>query len=156
MKNAKKLLALLLALLVFSGAAVTSFAAVAEETEPNNSKEEATAYDIEDVATGSLSDAEDVDWYTVTVKTPGSATVKLTQEGTDVFEVAVYDSSDKELVSFTASDENPESSSFTVNPGEYYIKVSAGSVISGVTYTVDFTSVIAENSETEDNNDIAF
>ncbi len=155
MKNAKKLLALFMALLVFSGAAVTSFAAGAEETEPNNSKEEATAYDIEDVATGSLSDAGDVDWYKVTVKNPGSAKVKLTQEGTDVFEVAVYDSADKELVSFTASDENPESSSFTVNPGEYYIKVSAGSVISGVKYTVDFTSFIAENSETEDNNDIA-
>ncbi len=155
MKNAKKLLALFMALLVFSGAAVTSFAAGAEETEPNNSKEEATAYDIEDVATGSLSDAGDVDWYKVTVKNPGSAKVKLTQDGTDVFEVAVYDSADKELVSFTASDENPESSSFTVNPGEYYIKVSAGSVISGVKYTVDFTSFIAENSETEDNNDIS-
>lgn len=155
MKNAKKLLALLLALLVVSGAAVTSFAAGTEETEPNNDRENASAYDIADVATGSLADAEDVDWFKVTVKNPGSAKVKLTQEGTDIFEVAVYDSADKELVSFTASDDNPESPSFTVNPGDFFIKVSAGSVISGVTYTVDFTSVIAENSETEDNNDIA-
>lgn len=145
-------MAVLLAFLVLSGAAVTSFADDISEAEPNNDKENATAYDVNGVITGSLTDAEDIDWYSVTLKNYGTAHITLTQTGSDVFETAVFDSSDSELTSFTVSEQSGKSPVFTVTPGEYYIVVKSGSVASGAEYKIEFTNIIAEYSEVESNN----
>ncbi len=155
MKNMRSVLSLVLALVLAFGALTVSFAGSTAETEPNNEREEASVYDIEDVATGSLDAPEDIDWYKLSATKPGLARLKFSQQGNDSFDITVYGDEENELASFTASGSESVSPYFTVNKGDYYIKVEAGDVVSGSEYTLDFESDVTYAAEDELNDVIS-
>ena len=151
MKKIKTFISLALALVLACGALTVSFAENTAEVEPNNSKEEATVYDIKDIAEGALENSEDIDWYKLSATTSGLGKLKFSQEGNDSFKVTVFGDKDNELVSFTASGKECVSPYFTVREGDYYVKVEAGDVVSGSAYTIDFESDIRYDAEAESN-----
>ncbi len=155
MKKAKALLSSILVVLLVFGTVIMSYAAETNEKEPNNDKANATEFNINNVATGSLADTTDIDWFKVSATKFGMAFLTLTQKGSDDFKVTVYDSDDLVLASFNASGDKTDSQLFSVSNAAYYIKVEPGSVVSSASYTLELTSTTYDNGETEPNNDIA-
>ena len=155
MKKAKYLLSFILVFAIVIGSfTLSAFAADVNEVEDNNTKENATAFTYDVAAVGALADKDDVDFYNVSSAKNGLATVKLVSNSSDDFTVTVFaEDGTTQLTSFVASSTNTTSTQFGVAEGfVYYIKVSAGSQVSGVNYTLTFNVTEYKYSEKEDNN----
>ncbi len=163
MKKAKSILALLMAVLMLMSFGVTGFAIATEEEEENGSAKDATAFGFGTEIKGTLSSAEDVDYYSFTNKEGGLASVTISHlESPDAskdfayFEVTIYDSTETEIISFlsTGADEKTSSPSFSIDPDTvYYVKVEASTVYSesfGYSLTASFDK--GAYSEKEPNN----
>ncbi len=155
MKKAKALLSFVLVLLLVFGTAMVSFAAEVTEKEPNNDRASATEFNINNVITGSISDASDVDWFKVTPTKFGLAHLTVTQKGSDDFRVSVYDNAENLITDFSAFNATTDSPSFAVSNQTYFIKIEPGSVISNSSYTLDLSSKTYNNGEIEPNDEIA-
>ncbi|MBQ2847775.1 MAG: hypothetical protein IJE74_05910 [Clostridia bacterium] len=152
MKKAKSILALLMAFVMLMSFAVTGFAATtAEEKEPNDAKETATAFGFGTEINGVLGEATDKDFYSFTSNAAGLATVTLehdkiagVNENLAYFAVVITNAEGKEIASFksTGADEATTSPSFAIDAAAtYYIKVEMGTVHSealGYSLTASF------------------
>lgn len=140
MKKAKSILALLMAIaMLMSFAAIGSAAdAIAEEQEANDSFKTATAFGFATKIKGILDESTDVDYYSFTADSAGLATVTIAHDLIEdankdyaYFNVAVYDSAEKEQLAFrsTGSENETVSQSFSISQGAtYFIKVEMGTI----------------------------
>ncbi|MBR3819662.1 MAG: hypothetical protein IKJ41_11045 [Clostridia bacterium] len=132
MKKAKSLLALILAMLIAFGGTLCAFAAEEPaETEENNTFETADALGVGTSIKGKIADADDEDYYAVTVENSGLITVTLAHDvktnadaTASYFEVIVYDAEKAQIDSFKSTGADATASvDFSVIPGVYYIYV---------------------------------
>lgn len=140
MKKAKSILALLMAFAMLMSFAVIGSAAdaIAEEQEANNSFKTATAFGFATKIKGILDESTDVDYYSFTANSAGLATVTIAHNLIEdankdlaYFDVAVYDSAEKEQLVFrsTGSEKETVSQSFPISQGAtYFIKVEMGTI----------------------------
>ncbi len=136
MKMAKKLVALMLALVMAMGCMVTAFAADLKEDETkNDTVAGANKFGKDDEITGALDSTGDVDYYSFTVDKMGLVTVTLQHNKLDsdstYFEVVVEQvasPSNKVITAFDSkgTDITTTSASFGANKGTYIVKVSMG------------------------------
>ena len=97
---------------------------------------------------GTLADAEsdfDTDWFTFTVEDACTAVVRLRHEvlggSNDIFNLALFDAAGNQLGETVVSTESTEtvSGSFTLTPGTYYVKVTAGKYQSSIRYNLTYS-----------------
>ncbi len=97
---------------------------------------------------GTLSDAEsdfDTDWFTFTVEEACTAVVRLRHEvlggGNDIFNLSLYNAAGKRVGKTVVSTESSEtvSGTFSLTPGTYYIKVTAGKYQSDIRYYLTYS-----------------
>ncbi len=138
MKTAKKLLALVLAMLVAMGSLVCASAVEdLSESEENNEFATADVFGIGTDIKAKLSDISDKDYFAFTAAESGLVTVTLKHDKKNAvdelatyFEAIVYDSGKNEIDSFKSKGDDAEKSiSFSVTPGAYYVLVEKGSVV---------------------------
>ena len=138
MKKAKSLLALILAMLIAFGGTVCAFAADPAEAEPNNAITTATELNLDKGIKGKISDANDEDYYALTVAESGLITVSLAHDvKTSADPVMPYfvatalsADGETEIDSVkSAGTDSKVSFDFSVNAGVYYIKVEMGNVL---------------------------
>lgn len=131
MKKIKSLLALILAMLIAFGGTVCAFAADPEEAEENGSFATANTLAPDTSIKGNIADADDEDFYAITLKDSGLVTVTLAHDvktdadaAASYFEVTVYDSEENILDTFKSTGADASASiDFSVIPGVYYVKV---------------------------------
>lgn len=161
MKTMKSVIAILLALVMTLSTVMVAFAAdPTAETEQNGTAETANPFAWSDGATGSLSDATDVDFFKFTTTKPGRATLTFrnTASAQTIFDVAILDAAQNVKVSFRVDTINSDvkSPNFSVIAGDYYVKVSCGSAHSTNDYKITVAiQDFGENYETEPNNTMA-
>ena len=137
MKKVKSLLALVLAMLIAFGGTVCAFAADNTESEENGTIETADVLAIGASVKGKIADADDEDFYKLTVTESGLITISLAHDvktGADpvmsYFVVTATDSTGKEIDSVkSAGTQATVSFDFSVNPGVYYISIEKGNVL---------------------------
>ncbi len=161
MKTAKKLLALLLALIMAMSCASVAFAAAAEETESNATPASADSIGVGSSINAKLEEPTDVDWFTFVSDACGLATVTLAHTaitGADstasFFKVEVVDEDGVYVETFkSAGNQASASVSFSVIPGDYFIKVAMDRQhIDNLTYSVSVAINKSANVEKESNN----
>lgn len=172
MKTGKKLLSLLLAaIMVFSTIAVSTVVSYADDG--NGSYNTATALVLGTAATGDLSDAADVDWYSFKAANTADATLTFEHEektGTNTyFRISVYDEAGAvnstnalKTIDSKANDSKNTAAFAVTKDATYYVRVYIGSeeaATLGYTLTVaNGTGSVAPpelpegNRESEDNN----
>ncbi len=170
MKKAKSILALFMAFVMLMSFAVIGSAAntsaVAEESEENGDFKTADAFGFATKIKGVLGDAGDNDYFSFTADSDGLATVaiahnEITDASQDIayFEVSVYDSAEKEIVTFrsTGAEKETVSPSFAITAkATYFIKVAMGSVHSEtLEYSVTAAFDKGAHTEKEPNNQAA-
>lgn len=118
------------------------------ERENNNTFELATPLAADVPISGTLADVEtdfDTDWYVITVNTAGQALLNLSHESTggvnDIFRIALFDADLQQVGETVTSYENTDSVSekYTVTPGKYYIKITAGKYKSETRYFLNYS-----------------
>ena len=140
MKKAKSLLALILAMLIAFGGTICAFAAETAETEDNGAVETADTINLDASIKGKISDANDEDYYALTIEDStgsGLVTISLAHDvKTNADPVMSYfvvtaTDSDGNVVDYvkSAGTESKVSFDFSVNTGVYYIKVEMGNVL---------------------------
>ncbi len=167
MKNFKRVLALVLSVLLILGTIAVVFAAdvTTSESEDNNSINTATAISSPTGgAAGSLSSADDVDYFSFTQKATGFIQFEFTHdikdgEDKNYFDVEVLKAGESSIVKLTATGTNTTTKSSTVSlaEGQYYIKVSCPEGYNYATnnYTVKAVSVSSTtDTEIESNDDV--
>ena len=162
MKTAKKLLALLLALIMATSFASVAFAAN-EETENNATPASANVIGVGSSINAKLDEPTDVDWFKFVSDACGLATVTLThnavsgaESNLSFFDVKIVDEAGVFVESFkSAGNQTSTSVSFSVIPGNYFIKVAMGNQHNdSVTYTVAVALNKSANVEKESNDNI--
>lgn len=137
MKKAKSLLALILAMLIAFGGTVCAFAADPAEIEPNNEFTTATELNLDKGIKGKVFEAEDKDYYALTVAESGLITVSLTHDvktsadpAMSYFVVTALDAEKNVVDSVkSAGTDSKVSFDFSVNAGVYYILVEMGNIL---------------------------
>ena len=140
MKKAKSLLALILAMLIAFGGTICAFAAETAETEDNGAVETADAIGLDSSIKGKISDADDEDYYALTIgDTTGSGLVtvslahdvKTNADPVMSYFVVTATDSDGNVIDYvkSAGTDSKVSFDFSVNTGVYFIKVEMGNVL---------------------------
>lgn len=118
------------------------------EREYNGERSAATPIAAGVAVSGTLTDAEsdfDTDWFTFTVKDNCKVKLKLKHSvksgENDIFNVSLYNADGKHVGKTIVSKENTEtvSRSFSVAPGTYYVKVTAGKYNSSIRYYLTYS-----------------
>ena len=118
------------------------------EREYNGERSAATPIAASVAVSGTLTDAEsdfDTDWFTFTVKESCKVKLKLKHSvksgENDIFNVSLYNADGKRVGKTIVSKENTEtvSRSFSVAPGTYYVKVTAGKYTGSVRYYLTYS-----------------
>lgn len=172
MKNSKRVLSLILALILtfsaFSGFTLVSRAETASETEPNNSYTTANALTSGVATTAKLDTVDDEDWFSFKSTTDGTADFTFAHakqtENYTYFNVRVYDSkgitdlSETVLGFESAGGDESIAKSVTVKDGEtYYIRVrTTNASAAKLDYTLTMGAPVPKGDlEVEPNNDAA-
>ena len=160
MKTAKKLLAILLSLVMIMSCAAVSFAATEEEKESNATPASANSIGVGSSISAKLGEPTDVDWFTFKSTACGLATVTLSHTaitGADsnvsFFKVEIIDKDGVYVETFkSAGSDATASVSFSVVPGDYFVKVAMDRQhIDNLTYTVAVAVNASANVEKEEN-----
>ncbi len=140
MKKAKSLLALILAMLIAFGGSICAFAAETAETEDNGAVETADTISLDSSIKGKISDADDEDYYALTIEdSTGSGLitislahdVKTNADPVMSYFVVTATDSDGNVIDYikSAGTDSKVSFDFSVNTGVYFIKVEMGNVL---------------------------
>ncbi len=160
MKNAKKILALLLALLVVMSCSMSAFAATEfTEEEINDTYNTANPMGIASKIKAVLDDADDVDYFSFEISNPCLITVNIehaavTGAKSTYFTVDITNGDGEDILSFKSQGSEAKTSSapFAVEKGIYYAAVSMGQSHSAtLEYTLSATIDTAANTEKEPN-----
>ena len=138
---------------------ISAFAA--QESEANDSAENATPINVNSTVYGNLSDKNDVDWYKFTVSQCGYFYVDFNHELIDstsrYWNMRLYDSTAKSFIDgndsyfYWTGKSTGGTNTFGVEPGTYYIKINRDSFSDKqYNFTVKFTAT--NKTETEYNN----
>ena len=160
MKKAKKILALLLALLVVMGCSMTAFAATEfTEEEINDTYNTANPMGIASKIKAVLDTADDVDYFSFEVSSPCLITVNIEHAAitggvSTYFTVDIINANGEDILTFRSKGETAKESSapFAAEKGVYYAAVSMGQSHSAtLEYTLSATIDTAANAEKEPN-----
>lgn len=162
MKKAKKILALLLALLVVMSCSMTAFAATEfTEEEINDTYNKANPMGIASKIKAVLDTATDVDYFSFEVTNPCLITVNIEHAAvtggvSTYFTVDIINANGEDVLTFKSKGEEAKTSSapFAAEKGTYYAAVSMGQSHSAtLEYTLSATIDTAANTEKEPNDD---
>ena len=160
MKIMKKIVvSFVMVLMLLSVLTISVFAA--QESEANDSAENATPINVNSTVYGNLSDKNDVDWYKFTVSQRGYFYVDFNHELIDstsrYWNMRLYDSTAKSFIDgndsyfYWTGKSTGGTNTFGVEPGTYYIKINRDSFSDKqYNFTVKFTAT--NKTETEYNN----
>ncbi len=144
---------------LFIGAKTTAFAA--SEAENNNTVANATVVNLNEDATGVISERGDVDFYKFTVTKPGYVSIDFTHDYDDSFyssvgwDISLSDANNQSFCSMFVNMKTQginSSLTYGVGAGTYYIKVSGDATI-GANYTVKLNYTESDAWEVESNDD---
>ena len=163
MKKAKKLVALMLALVMAMGCMVTAFATdLTEDEATNDAAVNANEFDKEDTIKGVLDSATDVDYYSFKVNAMGLVTLSIEHNKLDsdstYFNVSIEKvgtSANTPITTFASKGTEVKTSSaaFGADKGEYLVKVSMGAAhAADLEYTLSYTVDSVAYCEVENNN----
>ena len=130
MKRSKKFLSLALVLIMaLTLLPITALAAPTRETDPNNTRDQATEMVLNTEYVGNLSDGSDVDWYSFTLTEAHMVTVTYNFiGGNPAMQMYIYDSANKELANVNLKGTDlilpKTTNSFNLPADTYYIKIS--------------------------------
>ncbi|MCL2036863.1 MAG: hypothetical protein FWG83_05715 [Oscillospiraceae bacterium] len=104
------------------------------EIEPNNTKELATAIEIDTEVVGNLSSTNDVDWYKFTITEQSLISVTFANPNLETnsarWSISLFDSVDFSLGTFDARSDTPvrtvPETAFNLPEGTYYIRIQIG------------------------------
>lgn len=160
MKKAKKILAILLALIVVMGCSMTAFAATElTESESNDTYSDADTMGLANKIKAVLDDADDVDYFSFEIANPCLITVNIehaaiTAATSTYFKVEVINANGEDVMTFKSEGKDAKTSSapFAAEKGTYYVAVSMGqSHSSTLEYTLSATIDTTANTEKEPN-----
>ena len=147
----KKAVGLALALIIIAMCAVSALAA--QETEPNNTKEQANTIPANTVVYGTTHSDDWDDWYKITINQDGYVWIDFTHEhevADHYMYLLSYDgTSQEEYILFVVSDKQEKNSSDMerIFAGTYYIQVSSGSFLtSNYSLKVNFSTSSSDSS----------
>ena len=162
MKKAKKIIAVLLALLVVMGCSMSAFAATElTEEEINDTYNAANTMGLANKIKAVLDDADDVDYFSFEITDPCLITVNIEHAAINAatstyFTVDVINANGEDVITFKSkgSDATTSSAPFAAEKGTYYVAVSMGQSHSAtLEYTLSATVDTAANTEKEPNDD---
>ena len=141
---------------IFSGFKTTASAASVSEKESNNTTTTANSVTIGDSVSGSVSTAEDVDYYKINLSTAGNLSIKFTSY-IEYYSIFVLDADGKEVWDSKENNWVAEAGRITnthildLKAGTYYIKVDGyyywGNRTGSYNYTTTFISAKENISE---------
>jgi len=133
----------------------------ANESESNDSKDNATAIAVNSITYGNLSKSNDVDWYKFTVSQNGYFSVSFSHTTLDnsrtYWVFRLYDSSGSSYIDGVSSsysvygNSDITTNTYGVKAGTYYIKIT-DDYYSDAQYSIKVNFTAASNWETENNN----